>query len=543
MISDLAYSQLLQNFHFLRPWWALLIPILWLLLSNKNSKKNEDQQAKKVFAQHIYQELTAEAGSIRKISPSIVAWVVMLLITVILMGPSWQRQPSPFLQDSSALFILLDTSNSMNSVDIQPSRLERAKQKVSDLLAERPEGYTSLIVYSGSAHSILPLTNDHNILRNYLSAVTTKIMPQQGKSVANALTLIKQATISDDTPVTVLLITDDITEQSQQALTRFSEQHRYQMLIYGIGSTNEELSAKGLTLPSLNNQKLSRISDEIDGFYLSATINKQDIHKLVSRIKSFYNPINDKHIPWVDSGYWLVFPAMLLYLLWFRRGWTIRWSSFIVVLCLSLPSTQGQAAENSFANFWLTPNQQGQLYFYLKDYKTAAERFENTMWKATSYYLNEDFDLAIEYFSRIDSNDAKLRLANAYAHAEKYYAAESIYQSLLAVFPNNQAIIENLAAVQKIIKARESLSEHQKQEQNERSDDETSDQFKQAKGKQIKTNQRKQEVQQYSAEQILKNEQLAKMWMENLQKNPSKFLANKLQIQVNKQKLLGSSNE
>ena len=85
--------------------------------------------------------------------------------------------------------------------------------------------------------------------------------------------------------------------------------------------------------------------------------------------------------------------------------------------------------------------------------------------------------------------------------------------------------------------------EHQKQEQNERSDDETSDQFKQAKGKQIKTNQRKQEVQQYSAEQILKNEQLAKMWMENLQKNPSKFLANKLQIQVNKQKLLGSSNE
>jgi len=71
MISDLAYSQLLQNFHFLRPWWALLIPILWLLLSNKNSKKNEDQQAKKVFAQHIYQELTAEAGSIRKISPSI----------------------------------------------------------------------------------------------------------------------------------------------------------------------------------------------------------------------------------------------------------------------------------------------------------------------------------------------------------------------------------------------------------------------------------------------------------------------------------------
>ena len=179
----------------------------------------------------------------------------------------------------------------------------------------------------------------------------------------------------------------------------------------------------------------------------------------------------------------------------------------------------------------------------MKDYKTAAERFEHTMWKATSYYLNEDFDLAIEYFSRIDSNDAKLRLANAYAHAEKYYAAESIYQSLLAVFPNNQAIIENLAAVQKIIKARESLSEHQKQEQNERSDDETSDQFKQAKGKQIKTNQRKQEVQQYSAEQILKNEQLAKMWMENLQKNPSKFLANKLQIQVNKQKLLGSSNE
>ncbi len=533
MLSSLFSDQFFQQFHFLRPWWGLLFIVLGCLIwknSQSQKKKANDNQA---FAPHIYDELIANKEADKKFNPKTVAWGLLFTIIITMMGPSWQRQPSPFLEDASVLFVVLDTSESMTTEDIQPSRIERAKHKIEDLLTQRDSGYTSLIVYAGTAHTVLPLTNDKDILINYLSGVTPEIMPKTGKFADNALRIIEQVPIDEKTPATVLLISDGVTVDDQTAFVEFFNQYPYQLLVYGVGLNQQEQDAQGISFATLDEKSLQNLASQTGGFYQKVTVDKSDVETLVSKTKNFFVVADEKHAPWIDGGYWLVFPVMLFYLLWFRKGWSIRWSSFVFVFMLALPSSPTYAMESDLISQWVTPNQQGQWYFHTKQYGKAARAFEDTHWKATSYYLNEEWELAAQYFSRLKTKEARFGLANSYAHNESYWEAEDVYLALLDEYPNWSEVANNLKLVQEIILAKDLMSQSQKQEKNERSEEADNEKFKKSKGRKEKTNQRKQEVKQYSADDILNDPALNEMWMKNVQKDPAEFLANKFQIQIN----------
>ena len=63
------------------------------------------------------------------------------------------------------------------ATDIQPSRLERAKFKISDLLESKPGANVALIAYAGSAHTVVPLTKDYNIIKSHVKSLSPDIMP------------------------------------------------------------------------------------------------------------------------------------------------------------------------------------------------------------------------------------------------------------------------------------------------------------------------------------------------------------------------------
>ena len=76
----------------------------------------------------------------------------MTLGIVALSGPTWRRELPPFVEDKAPLMIALSLSSSMRETDIAPSRLDRAKQKISDLLAARAGARTGLIAYAATSH-------------------------------------------------------------------------------------------------------------------------------------------------------------------------------------------------------------------------------------------------------------------------------------------------------------------------------------------------------------------------------------------------------
>ena len=128
--------------------------------------------------------------------------------------PDLEARTSPFTEDQAPLVIALDVSSSMEMTDIQPSRLQRAQQKVRDLLAERSGARTALLAYAGSAHMVLPLTDDPNILEMYVEALSPAIMPEQGKDAAKALDLAQEMLAKEEVPGTILFLTDGISKES-----------------------------------------------------------------------------------------------------------------------------------------------------------------------------------------------------------------------------------------------------------------------------------------------------------------------------------------
>ena len=531
----------LEHFHFLRPTWALLL-IPWLAMVVIRSQQRDKQDMfGGIIAPHLLQHLRLQRFDTRWLNPKNFSLLFMVLVLLVIMGPTWRQQLSPLNQDEAALVVLLDVSSTMQQRDVQPSRLQRAKQKISDLLALRPDKKSALIVYSGTAHSVLSLTADQDILNQYLAAITPAIMPRSGKFPEYSLPLADEMLRGRNAPATIVMFSDGLGAKSGQAFESYFLTHPHQLLVVGVGSEDEEPG-----IAPLERESLKALATDANGVYLSLTIDDADVRQLNQRIESHYTVTQDSALPWFDSGYLLVFPAMGLFLMWFRRGWTLTWMWLILPVVLSsipapalaqqetTPITHEQsAAMRGFADLWLTRDQQGQLFLQLGRYPQAAARFNDLMWKGIAYYYSEDFMLAAEYFSRQDSDDALFNEANARAQGRDYVRAVSRYDRLLARTPDYSGATANRSQVSAIIDEIDRLSASQQQEAGASTQDKqlSGDDAIPAQGAD-EISWQQTEVIQLTAEDILQDAATSDMWLRGVQQDPSRFLAIKFGMQL-----------
>ena len=536
----------LEHFHFLRPTWALLL-IPWLAMVVIRSQQRDKQDMfGGIIAPHLLQHLRLQRFDTRWLNPKNFSLLFMVLVLLVLMGPTWRQQLSPLNQDEAALVVLLDVSSTMQQKDVQPSRLQRAKQKISDLLALRPDKKSALIAYSGTAHSVLSLTADQDILNQYLAAITPSIMPRSGKFPEYSLPLADEILQGRNAPATIVMFSDGLGAESGQAFESYFLTHPHQLLVVGVGSENEESG-----IAPLERESLKALATNANGVYLSLTVDNADVRQLNRHVESHYTVTQDSALPWLDSGYFLVFPAMGLFLMWFRRGWTLTWMWLILPAVLSStpvpalaqqeaapitrerPATEQSAAMRGFADLWLTGDQQGRLLLQLGRYTQAAARFNDLMWKGIAYYYNEDFMLAAEYFSRQDSDDALFNEANARAQGRDYVRAVRRYDRLLARNPDYPDATANRSQVRAIIEEIDRLSASQQQEAGASTQDKrlSSDDAIPAQGAdEISWQQTK--VIQLTAEDILQDAATRDMWLRGVQQDPSRFLAIKFGMQL-----------
>jgi len=121
----------------------------------------------------FYWRATLETTGQQYVWSGLAAWLTIIALA----GPTWQRLPSPAFRNESALIIALNLSASMDAADIKPSRIAKARYKIADLLKQRKDGQTALLVYGGDAFTVTPLTSDVATISSQLEALTTDIMP------------------------------------------------------------------------------------------------------------------------------------------------------------------------------------------------------------------------------------------------------------------------------------------------------------------------------------------------------------------------------
>ena len=125
-----------HDFHFLRPWWLLVLaalPLLWRALSSSGADAGAWRGVVDAHLLPHLLDLRATARSSRV--PRWLATFAWIVACVALAGPAWERLPQPLFQNRAARVFALELSPSMSAQDIKPSRYERARYKLDDMLA------------------------------------------------------------------------------------------------------------------------------------------------------------------------------------------------------------------------------------------------------------------------------------------------------------------------------------------------------------------------------------------------------------------------
>ena len=178
---------MIADFHFLRPWWllALVLPPMLIWMSSRSSDVRDRWKA--LIAPHLLDSLVVMPGRKKRLGPAWLTATVLALSIIGVAGPTWQREPPPFVSDTASLVIAVDLSPTMDATDISPSRIERVKLKIEDILAARAGARTAVIAYAGTAHLVVPLTEDADLIQSYTDALATRLMPKPGKNTLAAL--------------------------------------------------------------------------------------------------------------------------------------------------------------------------------------------------------------------------------------------------------------------------------------------------------------------------------------------------------------------
>jgi Ca-activated chloride channel family protein len=529
----------ISQFHFLRPWWLLtILPVLFFIRYLFGNRRIQSKW-RGVIAPHLLDHLVVSAGDGRRLKPTHMLLLAGLLASLAMAGPTWERTASPFAEDRAPLAIVLDLSKSMDQTDIQPSRLERAKQKIRDLLAMRKGSKTGVIVYAGSSHVLIPPTNDPRVIENLLFAVKTDMMPKRGKAMEKTLPMIQKMFQDPGVPGTILLITDGASLAGRQAFSHYCRSSGHQLIVYATGREQQDRPGHddndvfhGAYIP-LAVKELEGLAKDADGTYQALTADKSDIKRISRRIDLHFISAKDQTRPWIDAGYYLLFPMAFVFVLWFRKGWTLTWCIACIMVTVCTAPPPAQAFDADFLDLWLTPDQQGRYFFEEGEYEKAANRFEDTLWKGVAFYMNKNFEPAIELFARIETQEGYFNLGNALAHGQYYVKAVAAYHHVLEINPEHEDTKKNLRIVQGIIDEINRVSEAQKSEPGEASKPLGDEPMRATGAKRLIFG--KKEDEHYSAEQILNDPELNEIWMRQVQQDQARFLSLKFQMQVNSQ--------
>lgn len=516
---------MIGDFHFLRPWWLLAILAAALLVFLITRRGDARTRWKDLIAPHLLDRLLIDRQSGQRWQPVHFVGLVIALGALAAAGPTWQRQQPPFVADKAPLALVIDLAPTMDAIDIAPSRLERVKLKVQDILKLRSGARTAVFVYAGSAHMVLPLTDDAGLVNTYVGALETRIMPVAGKDTAKALAAAEQGLAREDVPGTILFLTDGIEPAAIDAFKR--QPGNNEIMVLGVGTEaggpvktgeGQYLSdAGGRVLAKLDVGQLRDFGRDTGIAVATITPDDSDVRWINQRIRTHLEAkLAQGQTRWRDAGWWLTIPLALMSAFWFRRGWSVQWLLAAAIAGALLLPGEAQAQDRKFIDLWLTQDQQGRLAFEKGDYAAAAEHFADPMWRGVALYRAGQFGAALDAFAQVRSAESAYNQGNALAYLDRLDDAAASFTEALKLRPGWPEAEANLALIRKLIADRKDQEQEQAEGPNLKPDQVQFDE-KGSKGK---------------AGVVDLAQQTAEMWMRNIQITPTDLLARKFAIEV-----------
>jgi Ca-activated chloride channel family protein len=445
--------------YWFRPWWLLLLPVLGWLLWQLWHRQKRAGRWQMILPPAFHAALLSGGNGRDSKLPWVALGVAWLLTVLALLGPSWERVEQTGQKPADPLVVILELTPEMLATDVTPNRLEQARRKLFDLLQMRSDAQTAIVVYAGSAHTLVPLTDDLATSRNLLDALKPSLMPQSGHradlAVTKALALLNQGALGDGR---ILLIGSSLSELEREGIRQTLDGKSTEFLLLGVGTaegapiTQEDGSflkddQGAILVPRLDEPVLNGFVDELDGRYRHARLDDADLRAL-GLLDGPRNLRNDGQTlrldTWADQGHWLLLPLLLLAACAGRRGWL-----FCLPLLLLLPQP---SYAFDFEDLWLRPDQQGLHLLKQKRPAEAAQHFADRQWQGVALYEAGNYSGAAQRFAEGSDAHAHYNRGNALAKSGELEAALDAYEQALELQPDLRPALTNKTLVESLLK-------------------------------------------------------------------------------------------
>ena len=461
----------LTNFHFVRPLWlfgcipaVLLFIVLWFIRVRSSGWS-------KAIESSLLPHLLDSTQEKRQGWPLFMLLLAWLLTCLSLAGPVWEKLPQPVQKKENALVIIQDMSLSFYAQDLSPNRLVRAQHKLTDLLKDRSEGTTALVVYSGDAHIVTPLTDDSRTIAAMVPSLSPAIMPSYGSNVVDAvklaLGLLKDAGVSQGK---MLLLTDEVTEEDAREVSKLLRGKNIVFLVLGIGTSDGGPIPKNdggflkddegnIIVPKLRREILRDLAEKNGGRYRDVQLNDQDIEYLLAAeallpSEDEYRQLDREFDQWKEMGPWLLLLILPIALLAFRRGWLL-----VFVIMILLESSESSAM--SWQDLWQRKDQQAAKALLNNDPEKASELFQTPSWKGVAEYNAGNFPEAVDSFAQNQNADNLYNSGNALTKEDKLDEAIKAYEQALQLNPEMEDAQFNKKIVEQLIQQQQQQEQQQ----------------------------------------------------------------------------------
>ena len=219
--------------------------------------------------------------------------LILLSISILIFaasGPQIGIRLAPIDRKGLDLVFCIDVSSSMRGTDIKPTRLDKSKFEVSQMIQNLKGDRVAIIVFAGSSHLYLPLTTDYEAAHLFLDQIDTNMIPTQGTSLSSAIQTGLSAFSEDDSKYKVLILITDGEDHEGEAISLARQASRRGMIIHTIGVG----TIAGSLIPNINNSGITEYKKDNSGKLVTSQLNEKILKEIAEAGRGAFTRFNNK---------------------------------------------------------------------------------------------------------------------------------------------------------------------------------------------------------------------------------------------------------
>lgn len=307
-------------------WMLLIIPILVLVRFIVWQKRKRN--LRKFGDPSLLKEMMPDVSKYR---PTIKFCLLLSAITILIFmiaRPQVGSKISHEKREGIEVLIALDISNSMLAQDVIPSRLEKSKLLIEDLVDHFTNDKVGLVVFAGDAFVQLPITNDYVSAKMFLQNINPSLITTQGTDLARAISLSQSCFTQREHIGRAIIVITDGEDHEGGALEAAREAYKkgINVFILGVGTSKGAPIPDGnggylkdnsgqIVLSALNEQMCQQVAKAGNGVYIHVDNTSDAQEKLNKELSKLQSGISDTVVYSEYNEQFQIFGIILLLLL------------------------------------------------------------------------------------------------------------------------------------------------------------------------------------------------------------------------------------